>query len=297
MTATEPNVNLPLYRRGKVRDVYDLGSQLLLVASDRISAFDYVLPTLIPEKGKILTQMSAFWFKKIEPVIAHHLISTDAKKFPKELSDAARAGLDGRTMLVQKTDKLEVECIVRGYLAGSGWKEYKKSQSICGIPLPAGLQESEKLPEPIFTPTTKAEGGAHDENMTFDEMAALIGRPLANTLRQKSIEIYNVGHAWAETHGIILADTKFEFGMSGGQPILIDEVMTPDSSRFWDAQTYAKGRSQDSFDKQFVRDYLESIDWDKRPPVPTLPADVVAKTRVKYGEAFEHITGHAFPFP
>jgi phosphoribosylaminoimidazole-succinocarboxamide synthase len=186
---------LKLYRQGKVRDVYDLGNRLLLVASDRISAFDYVLPTLIPEKGKILTQMSAFWFKKVEPVIAHHLISVDAKQFPQELSDAARAELDGRTMLVQKTDKLDVECIVRGYLAGSGWKEYQKSQSICGIPLPKGLQESERLPEPIFTPTTKAEGGAHDENMTFDEMAALIGRPLANTLRQKSLEIYNVGHA------------------------------------------------------------------------------------------------------
>jgi phosphoribosylaminoimidazole-succinocarboxamide synthase len=289
-------VNLPLYRRGKVRDVYDLGPQLLLVASDRISAFDYVLPTPIPEKGKILTQMSAFWFKKVEAVIAHHLISTDVNKLPVELNPGARAQLDGRFMLVQKTDKLEVECIVRGYLAGSGWKEYQKTQSICGIPLPKGLQESEQLPEPIFTPTTKAEGGAHDENMTFDEMAAQLGRPLANTLRQKSLEVYNVGRAWAETRGIILADTKFEFGMSGGQPILIDEVLTPDSSRFWDAKIYAKGRSQDSFDMQFVRDYLESINWNKQPPVPELPASVVDGTRKKYAEAYERITGRAFEF-
>jgi phosphoribosylaminoimidazole-succinocarboxamide synthase len=195
---------------------------------------------------------------------------------------------------VQKTDKLPVECIVRGYLAGSGWKEYQKSQSICGIKLPAGLQESEKLPEPIFTPTTKEEGGKHDANMTFDELVTLVGKPLAETLRNKSIQLYKAGAKIAEEKGIILADTKFEFGMVGGQPILIDEVLTPDSSRFWDAKIYAKGRSQDSFDKQFVRDYLESIKWEKKPPVPELPADIVEKTRAKYIEAYERLTGERF---
>lgn len=290
---TEETINLPLFRRGKVRDVYDLGSRLLMVASDRISAFDFVLPTPIPDKGKILNEISVFWFKKLETVIAHHLISADVIKYPKEVQ-AYSDQLAGRSMLVQKTDKLEVECIVRGYLAGSGWKEYQKSQSICGVKLPAGLRESEKLPEPIFTPTTKEEGGKHDENITFDELAERVGRPLANTLRTKSIELYNAGRDYAETRGIILADTKFEFGMSGGQPILIDEVMTPDSSRFWDAKIYAPGRSQDSFDKQFVRDYLESIHWDKKPPVPSLPADIVNKTRAKYIDAFERITGTKF---
>ena len=289
----EPKINLPLFRRGKVRDVYDLGSQLLLVASDRISAFDFVLPTPVPDKGKILNEISVFWFNKLDGVIANHLITADVKKYP----DAAKpyaAQLDRRSMLVQKTEKLDVECIVRGYLAGSGWKEYQKTQSICGIPLPKGLSESEKLPEPIFTPTTKAEGGAHDENMTFDEMATLIGRPLAQTLKKKSLELYEAGRAWAESRGIILADTKFEFGMVGGQPILIDEVMTPDSSRFWDMKTYAKGRAQDSFDKQFVRDYLESIKWDKKPPVPELPPAIVEKTQQKYADAFERITGRPF---
>jgi phosphoribosylaminoimidazole-succinocarboxamide synthase len=290
---TEETINLPIFRRGKVRDVYDLDGRLLMVASDRISAFDFVLPTPIPDKGKILNEISVFWFKKLEPVIAHHLISADVKKFPKELQ-AYSDQLAGRSMLVQKTDKLDVECIVRGYLAGSGWKEYQKSQTICGIKLPAGLRESDKLPEPIFTPSTKEEGGKHDENITFEQMVEIVGRPLANTLKTKSIELYNAGCAYAETRGIILADTKFEFGMSGGQPILIDEVMTPDSSRFWDAKTYAPGRSQDSFDKQFVRDYLESIHWDKKPPVPSLPDDIVKKTREKYTDAFERITGTKF---
>jgi phosphoribosylaminoimidazole-succinocarboxamide synthase len=293
MIAQMSEIDLPLFRRGKVRDVYDLGNQLLLVASDRISAFDFVLPTPVPDKGKILNEISVFWFKKLEGVIANHLISADVNSFP-DIAKPYAAQLDRRTMLVQKTDKLEVECIVRGYLAGTGWKEYQKSQSICGIPLPKGLSESEKLPEPIFTPTTKAEGGAHDENMTFDEMAAQIGKPLAQTLKKKSLELYEAGRAWAESRGIILADTKFEFGMVGGQPILIDEVMTPDSSRFWDMKTYAKGRSQDSFDKQFVRDYLESIKWDKNPPIPELPADIVKKTREKYMDAFQRITGTPF---
>ncbi len=289
----ESVINLPLFRRGKVRDVYDLGSQLLLVASDRISAFDFVLPTPVPDKGKILNEISAFWFKKLDRVIANHLITTDVSKYP-EVAKPFAAQLDRRSMLVQKTDKLEVECIVRGYLAGSGWKDYQKTRTICGIELPKGLSESEKLPEPIFTPTTKAEGGAHDENMTFDELAAQIGAPLAQTLKKKSLELYEAGRAWAESRGIILADTKFEFGMIGGQPILIDEVMTPDSSRFWDQKIYAKGRSQDSFDKQFVRDYLESIKWDKKPPVPELPAEIVQKTKQKYLEAYERITNAKF---
>lgn len=292
-TEMKQEIDLPLFRRGKVRDVYDLGPQLLLVASDRISAFDFVLPTVVPDKGKILNEISIFWFKKLEGVMANHLISADVTKFP-DVAQPFSNQLARRTMLVQKTDKLEVECIVRGYLAGSGWKEYQKSGTICGISLPPGLVESEKLPEPIFTPTTKAEGGAHDENMTFDEMASLIGKPLAQTLKNKSLELYETGRAWAESRGIILADTKFEFGMSGGQPILIDEVMTPDSSRFWDMKTYAKGRAQDSFDKQFVRDYLESIKWDKKPPIPTLPPEIVERTQQKYKEAFERITGQAF---
>jgi len=291
---TEPMpIDLPLFWKGKVRDVYNLGGQLLFVTSDRISAFDFVLPTLIPDKGKILNQISVFWFKKLEGIIANHLISADLSKYPK-LTHLYEKALTGRSMLVQKTDKLPVECIVRGYLAGSGWKDYKASQSICGIQLPAGLVESEKLPEPIFTPTTKEEGGKHDTNMTFDELIILVGKPLAETLRKKSIELYLTGQKIAEEKGIILADTKFEFGMVGGQPILIDEVLTPDSSRFWDAKTYEKGRPQDSFDKQFVRDYLESIKWEKQPPVPSLPADIVEKTRAKYIEAFERLTGTKF---
>lgn len=291
MTTTE--INLPLYRRGKVRDVYDLGDHLLIVSTDRISAFDFVLPTLIPDKGKILNEISAFWFKKLEGVIAHHLITTDVKKFPLELQKHA-ADLDRRSMLVQKTDKLEVECIVRANLAGSGWKEYQRTQSVCGIKLPAGYRESEKLPEPIFTPTTKEEGGKHDENMTFEELAARLCRPLAQTLKNKSLEIFKLGQVFAESRGLILADTKFEFGMAGGQPILIDEVLTPDSSRYWDMNTYQAGRSQESFDKQFVRDYLESIHWEKKPPVPSLPREIVAKTREKYADAYKRLTGKVF---
>lgn len=286
-------IDLPLFWRGKVRDVYDLGDHLLMVASDRISAFDFILPTPIPNKGKILNQISVFWFKKLEGVIANHLISAEIKRYPASAQKFENE-LKDRSMLVQKTDKLPVECIVRGYLAGSGWKDYKASGSICGINLPKGLVESDKLPEPIFTPTTKEEGGKHDTNMTFEELSALIGKPLAETLRAKSIELYKAGSQIAEERGIILADTKFEFGMVGGQPILIDEVLTPDSSRFWDAKLYQKGRSQDSFDKQFVRDYLESIKWEKKPPVPPLPPEIVEKTQKKYIEAFERLTGAKF---
>lgn len=286
-------IDLPLFWKGKVRDVYNLGDQLLFVTSDRISAFDFVLPTLIPDKGKILNQISVFWFKKLQHIIAHHFISADVKKYP-ALTHFYEKELSGRSMLVQKTQKLPVECIVRGYLAGSGWKDYQKSQSICGISLPPGLQESEKLPEPIFTPTTKEEGGKHDTNMTFSELVTLVGDPLAQTLRKKSIDLYIAAQKIAEEKGIIIADTKFEFGIVGGQPLLIDEVLTPDSSRFWDRRTYQKGRSQDSFDKQFVRDYLESIHWNKQPPVPELPDEIILKTRTKYIEAFERLTGETF---
>ncbi|MFN0116674.1 MAG: phosphoribosylaminoimidazolesuccinocarboxamide synthase [Elusimicrobiota bacterium] len=286
-------IDLPVFRRGKVRDVYDFGAQLLMVASDRISAFDVVLPTPIPDKGKILNEISIFWFKKIENILQHHFISSEVEKYPIETKVFTNQ-LRQRSMLVQKTDKLEVECIVRGYLSGSGWKEYQKSGSICGLTLPKGLKESEKLPEPIFTPTTKEEGGKHDENITFEQFSAIVGTPLAKTLRNKSIEIYLAGHDHAQTKGIILADTKFEFGMSGGQPIIIDEILTPDSSRFWEKSTYEIGKAQDSFDKQFVRDYLESIKWDKKPPAPELPENIVLKTREKYIEAFERLTGKKF---
>jgi len=288
--ATDIQIDLPLFWRGKVRDVYDLGDHLLFVTSDRISAFDFVLSSLIPGKGKVLNHISAFWFKNLEGVIANHFISVDVKDYPESARKFA-SQLEGRSMLVQKTQKLAVECIVRGYLAGSGWKEYQKSQSICGIKLPAGLRESEKLPEPIFTPTTKAEGGAHDENMTFDEMSALIGKPLAETLRAKSLEIYEKGRAWADARGIIIADTKLEFGVIGGQPMLIDEVMTPDSSRFWDKASYAAGRSQDSFDKQVIRDYLEKdLKWDKKPPVPSLPPPIIEKTLERYRQVVDRLT-------
>jgi phosphoribosylaminoimidazole-succinocarboxamide synthase len=287
--AQDGTIDLPLFWRGKVREVYDLGDHLLFVTSDRISAFDFILGSVIPGKGKILNQISAFWFRKLEGVLANHLISVDVKDYPPQAQRFA-AQLEGRSMLVQKTQKLPVECIVRGYLAGSGWKDYQKSQSICGIELPPGLRESEKLPEPIFTPTTKAEGGAHDENMTFEEMSALIGRPLAETLRKKSLELYEKGRAWADGRGIIIADTKFEFGVVGGQPILIDEVLTPDSSRFWDKSTYGVGRSQDSFDKQVVRDYLEKdLKWDKKPPVPSLPPHIIEKTKQRYQEVVDRL--------
>lgn len=295
MTTESTGIDLPVFKKGKVREVYDLGDKLLMVASDRISAFDWVLPSIVPDKGKVLNLISTFWFKKLTKVMANHLITIDASKYPGNLPKIA-SQLQDRSALVLKTDKLEVECIVRGYLAGSGWKEYQKTQSICGIKLPAGLQESEKLPEPIFTPTSKEDGpGKHDENITFDQMAAQIGRPLAETLRAKSIELYKAGDDYANTRGLILADTKFEFGISGGQPILIDEILTPDSSRFWDKKVYQKGKSQDSFDKQIVRDYLEGIKWNKQPPIPALPENIIAKTRQRYIECYEQLTGEKFP--
>jgi phosphoribosylaminoimidazole-succinocarboxamide synthase len=281
--------NLPV-RRGKVRDIYDLGDRLLMVASDRISAFDWILPTGIPDKGRVLTQISAFWFQRLgEP---HHLLGTDVSLagLPSEIDTAPLAG---RSMIVRKTRVVPIECVVRGYLSGSGWKEYQKSQSVCGVALPAGLRESDKLPEPIFTPATKAASG-HDINITFDEMAAVVGRNVADELRRRSVGVYIRGAEYARTKGIIIADTKFEWGWLGEDLILIDEVLTPDSSRFWPADTYLPGGAQTSYDKQFVRDWLESTSWDKNCPPPELPEEIVVRTRAKYVEAYERLTGSEF---
>ena len=284
--------DLPL-KRGKVRDVYDLGEQLLLVSSDRISAYDWVLPTGIPDKGRVLTQVSNFWFDRLK--VANHILETEVSKMDLP-SGIDLEPLVGRAVLVRKTEVVPIECVVRGYLAGSGWKEYQADGTVCGIELPKGLQESDRLPEPIFTPATKAEFGDHDENISFERMCQEIGSELAEELRRRSLDIYQRGVEHAATAGIILADTKFEFGQVAGELILIDEVMTPDSSRFWPADNYEPGRSQASFDKQFVRDWLSSTDWDKNSEPPELPDDVVARTRDKYIEACERITGAAFPW-
>ncbi|HOV91081.1 MAG TPA: phosphoribosylaminoimidazolesuccinocarboxamide synthase [Syntrophorhabdaceae bacterium] len=275
-------------KRGKVRDVYDLGDKLLIVATDRLSAFDVVLPTGIPEKGNVLTKLSIFWFKKIEDIIENHLIETDAERFPEPLKQYAHI-LKDRSMLVKKTKVIPVECVVRGYLAGSGWKDYKESGSICGIKLPPNLLESEKLHEPIFTPTTKAEQG-HDTNMTEDQLIEMVGKELAFRLKDLSLAIYKKACTIAEGKGIIIADTKFEFGMIDGKIILIDEVLTPDSSRFWSIKDYSLGRSQDSYDKQIVRDYLNTLNWDKQYPGPELPEDIVEKTARRYKEILEILT-------
>ena len=276
--------------QGKVRDIYDLGDRLLLVATDRISAFDVVMADPIPDKGRILTQISAFWFRLLSDIIPHHLLSLDVGDFPPSCQ-AHREVLAGRSMLVRKTRPLPVECIVRGYLAGSGWADYRKTGAVCGIPLPAGLKESVRLPEPIFTPSTKAALGTHDENITFTEAAAAIGSDLATQVREVSLNLYRRASAWAEPRGIILADTKFEFGLVDGDLLLIDEVLTPDSSRFWPQDDYAPGRAQKSYDKQYLRDYLESLGWNKQPPPPPLPPEVVANTRTKYLEALKSLTG------
>ena len=281
--------NAPV-RRGKVRDVYDFGDRLLLVASDRISAFDYVLPTAIPDKGRILTQVSRFWFEELGG--PHHLLSDDPRTLPLP-DDTDVDALLGRSMVVRRTQVVKVECVVRGYLSGSGWLDYQQSQSVCGIALPAGLTESEKLPEPIFTPTTKADAG-HDMPMTFGEVGTAVGVELANTLRERSLDLYRRGAEHARSRGLIIADTKFEFGLDGDELILIDEVMTPDSSRFWPEDTYEPGRGQASFDKQFVRDWLNSTDWDKNSPPPALPDEIVSKTRQKYIEAYERLSGESF---
>ncbi len=280
---------LKLRGRGKVRDIYEVGDRLLIVATDRLSAFDVVLPTPIPDKGRVLTQLSLFWFEKLADIVPHHVIA--AKEFTGELAPFA-ATLDGRAMLVRRTEPLPIECVVRGYISGSGWKDYQKTGAICGISLPPGLRESDRLPEPIFTPSTKATTG-HDENISFDQTVSTIGRPLAEKLRDTSITIYKRAAEHAAARGIIIADTKFEFGLLDDELIWIDEALTPDSSRFWPADQYSPGHAQPSFDKQFVRDYLERIGWNKQPPAPALPPDVVAGTREKYREAYQRVTGHS----
>jgi len=276
-------------KSGKVREIFDLGDRLLFVASDRLSAFDVILPNGIPRKGEVLTQISYFWFAQTESFQPNHLLSRANDPLPKELQPFAdRVGR--RSMIVKKAKPLAIECVVRGYLAGSGWKEYQKSQTVCGIKLPAGLKESSELPEPIFTPATKAETG-HDENISFEEACKITGRDVAEQARAASLKIYNFARDYARKRGIIIADTKFEFGHFDGKLLLIDEVLTPDSSRFWPADQYQPGKGQPSFDKQFVRDYLETLDWDKTPPGPQLPADVIAKTTANYVDAYERLTG------
>ncbi|WP_373649975.1 phosphoribosylaminoimidazolesuccinocarboxamide synthase [Schlesneria sp. DSM 10557] len=276
--------------RGKVRDVYDFGDRLLIVATDRISAFDWILPTGIPDKGRVLTQISKFWFDRLG--VPHHLLSMNPEDVPLPAKTDI-ASLHGRSMVVRKTRVFPIECVVRGYLSGSGWKEYKASQTVCGLKLPAGLRESERLPEVIFTPATKAESG-HDENIPFERMAEIIGSDRAGQLKQFSLDVYTKAAEFARSKGIIIADTKFEFGVINDQVILIDEVLTPDSSRFWPADQYSPGGAQPSYDKQFVRDWLETTDWDKNSPPPALPEDVVVKTRDKYIEAYERLTGTTF---
>jgi phosphoribosylaminoimidazole-succinocarboxamide synthase len=274
--------SLKLRARGKVRDIYDDGDRLLFVATDRISAFDYILATGIPDKGRVLTQMTLFWFDFLRDVVPNHFLSTDMSGLPPEF--------DGRSMWVRRAEMVEVECVARGYISGSGWKDYQRTGAICGIPLPKGLRESDPLPEPIFTPATKAQTG-HDENISFDAVVKLIGADLATKLRDLTLGIYKKAADYARTRGIIIADTKFEFGIINGEIILADEVLTPDSSRFWPLATYAPGGAQPSYDKQYVRDYLESIHWNKQPPAPALPEDVARRTGEKYREAYRELTG------
>jgi phosphoribosylaminoimidazole-succinocarboxamide synthase len=283
--------DLPLVRRGKVRDVYAVDdAHLLIVATDRISAFDYVLGSGIPDKGRVLTQLSAFWFDRLADLVPHHLVTADVSRFPARLAPQADV-LRGRSMLVRRTTPFTIECVARGYLSGSGWKDYLATGQVCGVPLPPGLRESDRLPEPIFTPATKAESG-HDENISEARAAALVGDETLARLKALTLAIYARGVEHAASCGIILADTKFEFGVDAdGRIILIDEVMTPDSSRFWPADGYAPGGAQPSFDKQYVRDHLEAIRWNKQPPVPSLPDDVVVRTREKYLDAFRRLTG------
>lgn len=293
ITSTELT-NLTPYHSGKVRDLYDLGDEFLIVSTDRISAFDVVLPNGIPDKGRVLTGLSAFWFDYTQSVAANHVISTDVEDYPESLQPDAKL-LNGRSMLVRKADRVDVECVVRGYLAGSGWASYQKSGEICGQKLPSGLRESDKLPELLFTPTTKAEQGEHDEPITIDEMRNQVGTELTDTLIEISFALFRSASKHAEDSGIILCDTKFEFGQCNGELILIDEVFTPDSSRFWPADLYEPGRPQQSFDKQFVRDYLSEIKWNKEPPAPELPEDVITKTSEKYREAYRLIVGEELP--
>lgn len=284
---------LNLLKRGKVRDMYDLGETLLMVATDRISAFDVIMPDPVPEKGKILTQISLFWFDVMKPVISNHIISSNVDDYP-EICKPYAEMLRDRSMLVKKAKPLPVECVVRGYISGSGWKSYQESGIVCGIKLPDGLQESEKLPEPIFTPSTKEEVGVHDVNINFEEAVKIIGRSLAEKVKEISLSIYKKGAELADKKGIIIADTKFEFGIFENDIILIDEILTPDSSRFWPKESYSPGQSQKSYDKQYLRDYLISINWDKLPPAPFLPKEVVKNTREKYLDALNLITGKSY---
>ncbi len=280
-----------LLGRGKVRDNYDLGDNLLIVATDRISAFDYILATGVPDKGRVLTQLSIFWFDFLKDLVPTHFISANVDDFPAPLP-RYRDQLEGRSMLVKRAAMIDIECVARGYVSGSGWKDYQRTQSICGIPLPAGLRESGKLPAPIFTPASKAQSG-HDENISFDQAAATVGVELAGRLRDITLAIYAKASAYAATRGLILADTKFEFGFVDGVLTLADEVLTPDSSRYWPADRYAPGGAQPSYDKQYVRDYLEKIGWNKQPPAPALPEEVAERTSQKYKEAFRLLTGRA----
>lgn len=282
-------IKRPLYKQGKVRNVYEAGENLLIIVTDRISAFDVVFPNLIPNKGKVLNSISKFWFDYTKDIIGNHMITTEVSEYPEGFSEY-KEELQGRSMLVRKADMIQAECIVRGYLEGSGLKEYQKTGSVCGIKLPTGLKQCEKLPEPIFTPTTKAEEG-HDESITFEELANRIGKDLAVKLRDISIKLYVEASRYAESRGIILADTKLEFGYIDGKLAVCDEMFTPDSSRFWDIKDYQPGRPQKSFDKQYLREYLENIDWDKQPPAPELPEEVIKNTEAKYIEAYEKITG------
>jgi phosphoribosylaminoimidazole-succinocarboxamide synthase len=286
--------SIPLLCRGKVRDLYAIGDALLLVATDRISAFDHVLGTGIPGKGKILTQISLFWIELLREIVPNHLITAEVLSFPAALRPYS-AQLEGRTMLVKRAAMFPVECVARGYLAGSGWKEYQAAGTVCGIPLPAGLQDGSRLPEPIFTPATKSQDGSHDENISFAAMERIVGPENAAELRRLTLALYSRAAAHAESRGLILADTKFEFGAVDGQIVLADEVLTPDSSRFWDAALWKPGGAQPSFDKQFVRDYLESIHWNKQEPAPGLPSEVAARTQAKYLEAFYLLTGRHLP--
>ncbi|HEY2232498.1 MAG TPA: phosphoribosylaminoimidazolesuccinocarboxamide synthase [Candidatus Angelobacter sp.] len=284
---------LTLHARGKVRDLYSLNEQLLFVATDRISAFDYVLATGIPEKGRVLTQLSLFWFDFLKDVVKNHLITASVDQYPAPLKKYAD-DLRGRSMLVTKAQMIDIECVARGYLSGSGWKEYQQTGAVCGIKLPSGLKESDKLPEPIFTPATKALTG-HDENISIEEMAKRTGKELSEKLRDLTLKIYKTAADYAAGRGIIIADTKFEFGQTSQGLILADEVLTPDSSRFWPADKYQPGKAQESFDKQFVRDYLEAIKWNKQPPAPSLPEDVARKTSEKYIEAYRILAGRELP--
>jgi phosphoribosylaminoimidazole-succinocarboxamide synthase len=281
---------IQLQARGKVRDVYAAGKFLVIVATDRLSAFDYILPTPIPDKGKVLTALTIFWLDLLHSLIPNHFVSADVKDYPPEFH-VYRDQLEGRSMLVHRAKMIEVECVARGYLSGSGWKDYRRDGMVCGIPLPPGLRESDRLPEPIFTPATKAQSG-HDENIGFETVSSQLGQPLASHLRDVTLEIYDRASRYAETRGIIIADTKFEFGFLGDQLTLADEVLTPDSSRFWPRASYQPGGPQPSFDKQYVRDYLESIHWNKQPPAPELPPQVIEQTSEKYREAYRVLTGN-----